>query len=111
MIFRKLIILETLEQFNILTEEKVSAFVKNVLNRYTDNFRGSRVYAAKYYSQKNPKDKMLYSDELKPLNKYKFRIKCIETFRKLNNTNLTEKEFENILDTYLLNYNKYGIII
>ena len=51
--FKSLIVSNTLPSLYILSEEKISAFIKNCENRYINNFRGSRIAAANFYKSKN----------------------------------------------------------
>ena len=46
MTLRQIVILETLPNEKVLTEDKVTAFVKNVLDRYENPLRAPRIEAA-----------------------------------------------------------------
>lgn len=52
---KTLIILETLNNYEILSEDTVSSFIANCENRYINRFRNSRVKAAKILSTKKHK--------------------------------------------------------
>ena len=111
MTLRNLILAETINQEKILTENKVSAFVKNVLDRYS-NIRAPRieaVYSKEIYN-KNPKDKGLYTDDNKACNKTTFKKLAIAKFNELNNTKLSNDDFIKILDLYLSNYLDVGFL-
>ena len=62
MTLRQIVIFETLPTEKVLTEDKVSAFVKNVLDRYENPLRAPRIEAAIKLSKRNPKDSALALD-------------------------------------------------
>ena len=55
MTLRQIVIFETLPTEEILTEDKVTAFVKNVLDRYENPLRAPRIEAAMKLSKRNPR--------------------------------------------------------
>ena len=52
---KTLIILETLNNYEMLSEDTVSSFIANCENRYINRFRNSRVKAAKNIINKKHK--------------------------------------------------------
>lgn len=112
MTLRQIIIFETLPTEKVLTEDKVSAFVKNVLDRYENSLRASRIEAAIKLSKRNPKDGALALDNNDPCSTWQFRAFAISAFKKLNKTKMTLDEFSKILELYLQNYReKDGTLI
>ena len=104
MTLRQIVIFETLPTEKVLTEDKVSAFVKNVLDRYENPLRAPRIEAAMKLSKRNPKDGVLLLDNDKPCSTWQFRAFAISAFKKLNKTKMTLDEFSKILELYLQNY-------
>ena len=104
MTLRQIVIFEKLPTEKVLTEDKVTAFVKNVLNRYENPLRAPRIEAAMNLSKRNPKDGVLLLDNDKPCSTWQFRAFAISTFKKLNKTKMTLDEFSKILELYLQNY-------
>lgn len=104
MTLRQIVIFETLPTEKVLTEDKVSAFVKNVLDRYENPLRASRIEASMELSKRNPKDGVLALDDNSPCTTWQFRTFAISAFKKLNKTKMTLKEFSIILELYLQNY-------
>lgn len=104
MTLRQIVIFETLPTEKVLTEDKVSAFVKNVLNRYENPLRAPRIEAAMELSKRNPKDGVLVLDNNNPCTTWQFRTFAISAFKKLNKTKMTLDEFSTILELYLQNY-------
>ena len=104
MTLRQIVIFETLPTEKVLTEDKVSAFVKNVLNRYENPLRAPRIEAAMELSKRNPKDGALALDNGAKCSTWQFRAFAISAFKKLNKTKMTLDEFSIILELYLQNY-------
>ena len=104
MTLRQIVIFETLPTEKVLTEDKVTAFVKNVLDRYENPLKAPRVEAAMKLSKRNPKDGVLLLDNDKPCSTWQFRAFAISAFKKLNKTKMTLDEFSKILELYLQNY-------
>ena len=108
--FKSLIVSNTLPSLYILSEEKISAFIKNCENRYINNFRCSRKDAANFYKSKNIKDKMLSDNNNYGISKEKFRRLTILEFDK-SKRHISREDFINILDNYLLNYSNNGYLL
>ena len=104
MTLRQIVIFETLPTEEVLTEDKVSAFVKNVLDRYENPLRAPRIEAAIKLSKRNPKDSALTLDNGAKCSTWQFRAFAISAFKKLNKTKMTLDEFSIILELYLQNY-------
>lgn len=104
MTLRQIVIFETLPAEEVLTEDKVTAFVKNVLDRYKNTLRAPRIEAAMELSKRNPKDGVLALDNNNPCTTWQFHTFAISAFKKLNKTKMTLDEFSKILELYLLNY-------
>ena len=112
MTLRQIVIFETLPNEKVLTEDKVTAFVKNVLDRYENPLRAPRIEAAMELSKRNPKDGALALDDNSPCSTWQFRAFAISAFKKLNKTKMTLDEFSIILELYLQNYReKNGTLI
>lgn len=112
MTLRQIVIFETLPTEKVLTEDKVSAFVKNVLDRYENPLRAPRIEAAMELSKRNPKDGALALDNGTKCSTWQFRAFAISAFKKLNKTKMTLDEFSKILELYLQNYReKDGVLL
>lgn len=112
MTLRQIVISETLPTEKVLTEDKVSAFVKNVLDRYENPLRAPRIEAAMELSKRNPKDGALALDNGAKCSTWQFRAFAISAFKKLNKTKMTLDEFSIILELYLQNYReKDGVLL
>ena len=112
MTLRQIVIFETLPAEEVLTEDKVSAFVKNVLDRYENPLRAPRIEAAMKLSKRNPKDSALALDNSAKCSTWQFRAFAISAFKKLNKTKMTLDEFSIILELYLQNYReKDGVLL
>ena len=105
-----LIILETLNNYEILSEDTVSSFIANCENRYINRFRNSRVKAAKILSTKSIKDKILCTDQSIGINKKEFRRLCILKFDSSKHK-IPREDFIIILDNYLTNYTEQRLLI
>ena len=104
MTLRQIVIFETLPTEEVLTEDKVTAFVKNVLDRYENPLRAPRIEAAIKLAKRNPKDSALTLDNGAKCSTWQFRAFAISAFKKLNKTKMTLDEFSIILELYLQNY-------
>ena len=112
MTLRQIVIFETLPTEEVITEDKVTAFVKNVLDRYENPLRAPRIEAAIKLSKRNPKDSALALDNGAKCSTWKFRAFAISAFKKINKTKMTLDEFSKILELYLQNYEeKDGLLI
>ena len=112
MTLRQIVIFETLPNEKVLTEDKVTAFVKNVLDRYENPLRAPRIEAAMKLSKRNQKDSYLSLDDGAKCSTWQFRTFAISAFKKLNKTKMTLDEFSKILELYLQNYEeKDGLLI
>ena len=112
MTLRQIVIFETLPNEKVLTEDKVTAFVKNVLDRYENPLRAPRIEAAMELSKRNPKDGALALDNGAKCSTWQFRAFAISAFKKLNKTKMTLDEFSIILELYLQNYReKDGVLL
>ena len=114
MLLKDFIIYETIKEnlTNILIEDKITPFVKHTLNRFKDCKRGSRIQAANFYKNRNPRDKALYKDDMKPCSPNTFFTLAVKTFLELNGESIMSlNDFKTILNAYLSNYNTAGILI
>ena len=112
MTLRQIVIFETLPAEECLTEDKGTAFLKNVLDRYENPLRSPRIEAAIKLSKRNPKDSALALDNGAKCSTWQFRAFAISAFKKLNKTKMTLDEFSKILELYLQNYEeKDGLLI
>ena len=112
MTLRQIVILETLPNEKVLTEDKVTAFVKNVLDRYENPLRAPRIESAIKLSKRNQKDSYLSLDDGAKCSTWQFRAFAISAFKKLNKTKMTLDEFSKILELYLQNYReKDGVLL
>ena len=100
MTLRQIVISGTLPAEEVLTEDKVTAFVKNVLDRYENPLRAPRIEAAMKLSKRNPKDSALALDNGAKCSTWQFRAFAISAFKKLNKTKMTLDEFSIILELY-----------